>query len=108
MMIAEELEVDWTAIHVEQAPTTPSIYQGLRTGGSGGVASTFTAMRRVGAQAREMLIAAAAQQWQAKRRDCRAENGAVRTHSDKPPLELRRTGGGSLRTPPDQIQTKSL
>jgi isoquinoline 1-oxidoreductase beta subunit len=77
MMIAEELEVDWSAIHVEQAPTIPSIYQGLRTGGSGGVASTFTSMPRVGAQAREMLVGAAARQWQAKRRDCQAENGAV-------------------------------
>jgi isoquinoline 1-oxidoreductase beta subunit len=77
MMIAEELEVDWTAIQVEQAPTIPAIYQGLRTGGSGGVASTFTPMRKVGAQAREMLVSAAAEQWQAKRRDCRAENGTV-------------------------------
>ena len=77
MMIAEELEVDWTAIHVEQAPTIPAIYQGLRTGGSGGVASTFTPMRKVGAQARDMLVSAAAEQWQAKRRDCRAENGTV-------------------------------
>ena len=77
MMIAEELEVDWTTVHVEQAPTIPSVYQGLRTGGSGGVASTFSPMRRVGAQAREMLIAAAAKKWQAKRKDCRAENGNV-------------------------------
>jgi isoquinoline 1-oxidoreductase beta subunit len=60
MMIAEELEVEWSSIHVEQAPTIPAIYQGLRTGGSGGVASTFTPMRQVGAQAREMLITAAA------------------------------------------------
>jgi len=77
MMIAEELEVDWSTVHVEQAPTIPSIYQSLRTGGSGGVANTFTPMRQVGAQAREMLITAAAQQWKAKRRDCRAENGTV-------------------------------
>jgi isoquinoline 1-oxidoreductase beta subunit len=77
MMIAEELEVDWSTIHVEQAPTIPSIYQGLRTGGSGGVASTFTPMRQVGAQAREMLITAAAQQWKVKKRDCRAENGTI-------------------------------
>ena len=77
MMIAEELEADWSSIHVEQAPTIPAIYQGLRTGGSGGVASTFTPMRQVGAQAREMLIMAAAQQWNVKRRDCRAENGTV-------------------------------
>ena len=77
MMIAEELEVDWSTIHVEQAPTIPSIYQGLRTGGSGGVVSTFTPMRQVGAQAREMLIMAAAQQWKVKKRDCRAEHGTV-------------------------------
>lgn len=76
-MIAEELEVDWSTIHVEQAPTIPSIYQGLRTGSSGGVASTFTPMRQVGAQARVVLITAAAQQWKAKKRDCRAENGTV-------------------------------
>ena len=77
MMIAEELEVSWSSIHVEQAPTIASIYQGLRTGGSGGVRSTFTPMRQVGAQAREMLITAAAQQWSVKRKDCRAENGTV-------------------------------
>ncbi|HET9308550.1 MAG TPA: xanthine dehydrogenase family protein molybdopterin-binding subunit [Candidatus Sulfotelmatobacter sp.] len=77
MMIAEELEVEWSSIHVEQAPTIPAIYQGLRTGGSGGVASTFTPMRQVGAQAREMLITAAAREWNAKKRDCRAENGTV-------------------------------
>ena len=77
MMIAEELEVDWSTIHVEQAPTIPSIYQSLRTGGSGGVANTYTPMRQVGAQAREMLITAAAQQWKAKKKDCRAESGAV-------------------------------
>jgi isoquinoline 1-oxidoreductase beta subunit len=77
MMIAEELEVDWSAIRVEQAPTIPSIYQGLRTGGSGGVASTFAPMRAVGAQGREMLLTAAAQKWQAQRSDCRAESGAI-------------------------------
>jgi isoquinoline 1-oxidoreductase beta subunit len=77
MMIAEELEVDWSAINVEQAPTIPSIYQNLRTGGSGGVVNTYTQMRQVGAQAREMLITAAAQQWKAKKSDCRAESGAV-------------------------------
>ena len=88
-MIAEELEVSWSSIHVEQAPTIASIYQGLRTRGSGGVRSTFTPMRQVGAQAREMLITAAAQQWSVKRKDCRAENGTGGTYSHKSPRELR-------------------
>jgi len=77
MMIAEELEADWSTIRVEQAPTIPAVYPGLRTGGSGGVASTFTSMRSAGAQALEMLLTAAAQQWKAKKRECRAENGVV-------------------------------
>ncbi|HET9743574.1 MAG TPA: xanthine dehydrogenase family protein molybdopterin-binding subunit [Terriglobales bacterium] len=77
MMIAEELEADWSKIRVEQAPTLPSIYKGLRTGGSGGVVNSFDQMRRAGAQAREMLVTAAAQEWSANRSDCRAENGSV-------------------------------
>jgi len=76
-MVAEELEVDWSIIRVEQAPTIPSIYRSLRTGGSGGVAHTFAPMRKVGAQAREMFITAAAQYWQVERRACQTENGTV-------------------------------
>lgn len=77
MMIAEELEADWSTIRVEQAPTIPAVYKGLRTGGSGGVVNTFNSMRSAGAQAREMLLTAAAQQWNAKKRDCRAQNGTI-------------------------------
>ena len=77
MMIAEELEADWSSIRVEQAPTIPAIYRELRTGGSGGVVSTYTPMRKVGAQAREMLLAAAALHWRVQKDDCRAELGAV-------------------------------
>ena len=77
MLLADELEADWSAIRIEQAPTIPEIYKGLSTGGSGGVEESWDAMRKVGAQAREMLVAAAAQQWGAASKDCRAENGAV-------------------------------
>lgn len=77
MMIAEELEADWNRIRVEQAPTVPSIYKGLRTGGSGGVVKSFDPMRQAGAQAREMLVTAAAEEWSVNRIDCRAENGSV-------------------------------
>src|SRR6185312_2246167 len=69
--------VPLAAITVEQAPTKPAIYKDLRTGGSSGVSSTFTPMRRAGAQAREMLISAAALRWRAPRTECRAERGAV-------------------------------
>jgi isoquinoline 1-oxidoreductase beta subunit len=77
MLIAEELEADWSTIRVDQAPTLPNIYKHLVTGGSGGVKAIWVPMRKVGAQAREMLRAAAAQKWGADTRDCRAENGTI-------------------------------
>jgi len=77
MMLADELEADWSMIRVEQAPTIPEIYKHLATGGSGGTSGTWMPMRKAGAQAREMLLRAAAQQWQVSANECRAYNGAV-------------------------------
>jgi isoquinoline 1-oxidoreductase subunit beta len=77
MMLADELEADWSTIHVEQAPVIPETYKNLSTGGSGGTGTAWDYMRRVGAQAREMLVTAAAQQWKVDRKDCRAENSTV-------------------------------
>jgi len=77
MMLADELEADWTAIRVEQAPTIPELYQHLHTGGSGGTEATWMPMRRAGAQAREVLVAAAAQRWNVARTECQAERGTI-------------------------------
>jgi isoquinoline 1-oxidoreductase beta subunit len=77
MMLADELEADWSTIRVEQAPVIPETYKNLATGGSGGTATAWDNMRKVGAQAREMLITAAAQQWGVEKKDCRAENSTV-------------------------------
>jgi isoquinoline 1-oxidoreductase beta subunit len=77
MMVAEELEVDPLMIHIEQAPTITSIYKGLRTGGSGGVSSSFALLRKVGAQAREMLRSAASARWGVPKTDCAARNGTI-------------------------------
>lgn len=77
MMLAEELEADWSMIRVEQAPVIPAVYQHLATGGSGGVGTAWGYMRQAGAQAREILLAAAAQQWGVAKRECRAENSSV-------------------------------
>lgn len=77
MILADELEADWSTIHVEQAPVIPETYKNLSTGGSGGTGTAWGYMRRVGAQAREMLVMAAAQQWRVEKKDCRAENSTV-------------------------------
>ncbi|GAB3921339.1 xanthine dehydrogenase family protein molybdopterin-binding subunit [Mucilaginibacter myungsuensis] len=62
MLIAEELDIDWKKIVVEQAPHDRK-YGGQFTGGSNGVRSAWRSLRTAGATARQMLIEAAAQIW---------------------------------------------
>ena len=76
MILAEELCVDWKQVKVQQAPTNPKIYE-LGTGGSGSVAGSWLPLRRAGAAAREMLIAAAAQKWEVTADTCKAADGQV-------------------------------
>jgi isoquinoline 1-oxidoreductase beta subunit len=76
MILAEELCVDWKSVAVEQAPTNPEIYN-HGTGGSGSVSSCWLPMRRAGAAAREMLVAAAAARWNVNPNTCVAQDGGV-------------------------------
>src|SRR3984893_14294199 len=57
MILAEELEAEWTRIKLLQAK--PSADSDLGTGGSDSMASSWKPLRRAGAAAREMLITAA-------------------------------------------------
>ena len=76
MILAEELCVDWQQVSVEQAPTSPKLYD-LGTGGSGSVSGSWLPLRQAGAAAREMLIAAAAKKWEVAPETCQAKNGYV-------------------------------
>jgi isoquinoline 1-oxidoreductase beta subunit len=77
MIVAEELEADWTHIRIEQADAHQSRYGSQGTGGSSSVRRSWDMLRTAGAAAREMLIAAAAQEWSVPAPDCDAENGKV-------------------------------
>ncbi|MGH9492159.1 MAG: molybdopterin cofactor-binding domain-containing protein, partial [Terriglobales bacterium] len=77
ILVAEELEADWTKIRVEQAPANRQLYGDQTTGGSASVREGWGPLRKAGATAREMLIAAAAKRWGVAKSSCRAENGAV-------------------------------
>src|SRR6266850_2121865 len=75
MLLAEELEADWTKVQIEFAPAGKEYINplfGLQgTGGSSSVRAAWTPLRKAGAAAREMLIAAAAQRWNVKATECR-------------------------------------
>src|SRR5262252_2474178 len=76
MILAEELEADWKEVEIEQAGAS-TLFGDQTTGGSASVHTTWDPMRKAGAQAREMLIAAAAKEWNVSRESCKADNGAV-------------------------------
>jgi isoquinoline 1-oxidoreductase beta subunit len=76
MLVAEELRVDWKDVRFEQALPAER-YGSMSTGGSRSIRSLWTPLRRAGAQARLVLIAAAAARWKVAASECRAEHGAV-------------------------------
>ncbi len=84
MLAAEELECDWDRVRVEPAPVAPvyshTIFGVQATGGSTSILSEWERMRRAGAEAREMLVGAAADTWGAARSECHAAHGTV-THT---------------------------
>lgn len=81
MLLAEELDADWSTISTQFAPNdaayTNSLIGQQLTGGSTTIRAFWTPLREAGATAREMLIGAAAQRWQVKAQDCHAEDGVV-------------------------------
>jgi isoquinoline 1-oxidoreductase subunit beta len=76
MILAEELEVDLKQITIEQAGAS-TLFGDQGTGGSASVRTTWDPMRKAGAQAREMLISAAATQWGVSPESCKAESASV-------------------------------
>jgi len=82
MMLAEELECNWSDVRMEFASVQEhlsrnKIFGSFATGGSRGTRSSQEMMRKAGAAAREMLKAAAAQQWQVPVSECSAKNGHI-------------------------------
>ena len=78
MLLAEEAEVDFNSVSVEQAETRPDIYAHMGTGGSGSTMENFMPLRRAGATVRELMVTAAAQKWSVPNNECVAKKAVVR------------------------------
>lgn len=79
-ILAEELEVDWESIAVEQAPLVPATaihHPAHSTGGSASIRNMFDKLRQAGAAARTVLVQAAADKWGVPASECRAQKGRV-------------------------------
>ncbi len=76
MIVAEELDADWSKVKVVQAIADKK-YGSMGTGGSTSVRTSWENLRKAGATARAMLITAAAQTWGVPESTCHTENGVV-------------------------------
>jgi isoquinoline 1-oxidoreductase beta subunit len=109
MLIAEELEADWSRLRVEHAPAAPAFARpggrGQGTGGSSTTRSEFDRLRQVGATARTMLIEAAARRWKTSTAGLHAEAGYVVRGRDRLSFGQLAADAAKL-TPPAQVALK--
>lgn len=109
--VAEELEVDVASIQVICAPASTdyahSAYGVQGTGGSTSTWSSFEQMRRAGATAREMLVAAAAARWGVDRARCKAKGGRVTDANSNRSLGYGELAAEAARQPvPENVALK--
>ncbi|MGK6351330.1 molybdopterin cofactor-binding domain-containing protein [Parapedobacter sp. DT-150] len=109
MLVAEELDVDWKDVRVEQAGLDTVKYTRQIAGGSGSIRDSWESFRGAGATARQMLINAAAAEWGVAAETCTTEKGQV-MHQDSG----KKAGYGKLvekaatmEVPPD-VPTKAI
>lgn len=98
MLLAEELDVDFSNVRVEQAPLDPA-YGYQLTGGSSSVRNSWKPLREAGAAARQMLIAAAAARWDTSPDQCRAAGGYVTSSKSRTRLSYGELASEAARLP---------
>lgn len=111
MLVAEELDADWSKIRLEQAPAA-DVYKNPKlgieaTGGSTSVASSYLPLRTAGAAARAVLVAAAAQQWQVSADTIRTRNGVLHGPDGKTLSYGAVASAAAKLTPPENPKLKS-
>jgi isoquinoline 1-oxidoreductase beta subunit len=82
MLVAEELECDWSCVRTEFVAPEDNLRRGevwgeMSTGASRSIATSQSYLRKAGAMAREMLIAAAAARWKVPASECAAQAGTI-------------------------------
>lgn len=106
MFVAEELDLDWDTVKVQQAPGDSTLYGDQGTGGSGSIRDNHERLRQLAGRARAVLIAAAADQLGVDARKLKTENSRV-VAPDGRELTYGELAAGAAALPvPDQVKLK--
>jgi isoquinoline 1-oxidoreductase beta subunit len=112
MLVAEELQCDWKKVRIEFVSTREQlrrnrVWGSMATGGSQSIRGSQEYLRKAGAAAREMLIAAAAQRWNVQASDCVAENGVIAHAPSRRKLRFGQVAqAASKLEPPQDVKLK--
>jgi len=112
MLVAEELECDWTRVKIEYASANASVKRKRAWGdmaavGSRTIRNSQEYLRRAGATAREMLIAAAAQQWGVPASECSASSSFITHGPSKRKVSFGKVADAAARLePPKDVKLK--
>lgn len=106
-LVAEELDCDWARVSAEFASPNEHIrrnriWGSMQTGGSMGIRSSQDYVRRAGANAREMLIAAAAARWKVPAADCSVDKGVISHGPSRRKLRYGQVAAEAARRAPPQ------
>jgi isoquinoline 1-oxidoreductase beta subunit len=111
MIVAEELDADWSAVRVTQVDLDEQRYGDQFAGGSTGISENWQLLRRAGATARHQLLAAAAARWAVDVATCETDRGQVLHRATGQRLSYGELAADAARLPAppaEQIQLKSL